>query len=549
MTITISLFGSSISEAYYFVQCKSSGKVLDMKDNSMNNGGYAIQYNHDNTDSQKWYFKSCGNGYYFLKNKRSGKYLDVKNNGTSAGSYCIQYHHDGTDSQKWKAVSCGNGYYYFKNKRSGLYLNIKQCSGNSGQYVWTWHYTQQHCQKFKLTPCGGGYNPPSNCSWTNSCFELNWLKNKKDNDPYTKICEYRKNGKIYFKISKCNSNQYYWYDCNGNTVNNCYGGQFVKCWYEGCNTPPANNCHWTSSCFELNWLKNKKDNDPYTKICEYRKNGKVYFKISKCNSSQYYWYDCNGNTVNNCYGGQFVKCWYEGCNTPPANNCQWTSSCFELQWLQYKKNNNPNTKICEYRKNGKIYFRISSCNTSYFHWYDCNGNTINGLYGAQFVKCWYEGCNTGGGNYPPGNGGFDGYYSFKCKNSGKALDMKDNSMHNGGYAIQHHWDGTNSQKWEVKSCGNGYYFIKNKRSGKYLDVKNNSTSAGGYIIQYHHDGTDSQKWKLVDCGNGYYYVKNKRSGLYLNVKNCQTNSGAYCQQWHYTQQHCQKWKIDKINYN
>jgi hypothetical protein len=92
------------------------------------------------------------------------------------------------------------------------------------------------------------------------------------------------------------------------------------------------------------------------------------------------------------------------------NYCQFSNPLQDLHWLKQLKQQHPNWQICEYKKNGKVYFKIFPCNITHYEilWYDCNGTKVCGhldhqqpcgvVSGAQFKKCWYTPCNGGGGN-------------------------------------------------------------------------------------------------------------------------------------------------------
>ncbi len=76
------------------------------------------------------------------------------------------------------------------------------------------------------------------------------------------------------------------------------------------------------------------------------------------------------------------------------NNCHFQNPLHDLPWLKHIKNSHSDYKICQYKKNGKIYFKVTKCNSSYTKWYDCHGQTCH-VSGAHFVKCW---CNPCGGH-------------------------------------------------------------------------------------------------------------------------------------------------------
>ena len=51
-------------------------------------------------------------------------------------------------------------------------------------------------------------------------------------------------------------------------------------------------------------------------------------------------------------------------------------------------------------------------------------------------------------------------------------------------AIQCKYSNRASQLWKFVETGDGYYFIINKNSGKYLEVADNSTADGATVGQW-----------------------------------------------------------------
>ncbi len=86
------------------------------------------------------------------------------------------------------------------------------------------------------------------------------------------------------------------------------------------------------------------------------------------------------------------------------------------------------------------------------------------------------------------------------KNSALALDIKDGSAEDGAVAIQSKENNIASQFWSLKSTSEGYYNIINNNSGKNLEVFNNSSELKAPIGQWGSTGYGCQEWKLVREG-------------------------------------------------
>lgn len=168
---------------------------------------------------------------------------------------------------EWCKGSSGDN--YLRNLTPGSYTLIVKIKDKCGQY---------HKIKKQITVVGIN---PDYCQFNNPLYDLYWLKNLKQQHSNWKIDEFRKNGKVYFRLYPCNVSHftYYWYDCNGNfkcshlnTSQPCgivYGAQHIKCWYNPCNGGGSSNtnCHWTS------YFQYPQNNQHFNHGC------KVYVKV------------------------------------------------------------------------------------------------------------------------------------------------------------------------------------------------------------------------------------------------------------------------------
>ena len=103
----------------------------------------------------------------------------------------------------------------------------------------------------------------------------------------------------------------------------------------------------------------------------------------------------------------------------------------------------------------------------------------------------------------------NGNYKIINNKSGLLLTVKDGSLNNNAYVVQHPDINQLSQEWiiEVESveevvfgglCSNAYnVVIKNAASGKVLDLRGSSFSDGAPFIQYDNCNSQNQKFLLV----------------------------------------------------
>jgi hypothetical protein len=134
---------------------------------------------------------------------------------------------------------------------------------------------------------------------------------------------------------------------------------------------------------------------------------------------------------------------------------------------------------------------------------------------------------------PASSGGstLDGTYQIANKNSGLALDTRNEATGQGALVDQATPNSSATQGWTLVSAGSGLYKIRNQASGLVLGISNMSTSDGGTALVWGDNGTSDHLWSLVPDGNGYYKIRNSNSGLLLGVQNMSTSSGAQVLQW------------------
>jgi hypothetical protein len=128
------------------------------------------------------------------------------------------------------------------------------------------------------------------------------------------------------------------------------------------------------------------------------------------------------------------------------------------------------------------------------------GSTTAGAYVRQ--------ANNTGATYQQWNvtpvdariGGDFSYFTIKAVNSGKALDVYNWSLDNGGnIAI---WDDTKgaNQQWYLEYAEDGWFYIRSRHSALCLDVLNASTANGANIVQWEKNGKINQQWRLIPAG-------------------------------------------------
>jgi alpha-tubulin suppressor-like RCC1 family protein len=122
-------------------------------------------------------------------------------------------------------------------------------------------------------------------------------------------------------------------------------------------------------------------------------------------------------------------------------------------------------------------------------------------------------------------------YRILSRVSDKVLQIKEGAVSDGAQIYQADFSSINpSQMWQFKKTADGKYTITSKNSGKLIDVQDNTAAGycaeGTIIQQFTADGTGSQKWRFVSQTDGSIKIVNDNCNKYLRVENSSTASGA-----------------------
>ena len=121
---------------------------LDIENSSHNNEANFQIYKINYSDAQKFFFSKCGD-YYYIICKCSGKVIDVKHSGKSEGTNIWQYELNRTHSQQWKIKK--EKYWKFYSRVNGLCLDLKKSGTYNGNNIHCWSDNGTNAQKFIVT--------------------------------------------------------------------------------------------------------------------------------------------------------------------------------------------------------------------------------------------------------------------------------------------------------------------------------------------------------------------------------------------------------------
>lgn len=143
----------SFSSGYYYIKCKNSGKYLDVKDGSMENGAtlqiwerYPMHQNqvfrivHDDT----------GVGGYKIIAWQSKKVIEVRDSSNDDGADIAQWDDCNLLTQRWKIIFNSDGSVSFRNKNSKKYMDVYGNYTSNGTTIQQYRKNNTTAQKFYL---------------------------------------------------------------------------------------------------------------------------------------------------------------------------------------------------------------------------------------------------------------------------------------------------------------------------------------------------------------------------------------------------------------
>jgi hypothetical protein len=155
-----------------------------------------------------------------------------------------------------------------------------------------------------------------------------------------------------------------------------------------------------------------------------------------------------------------------------------------------------------------------------------------------------SGGGGGGGGYrPEGRTIHSG--AIINRQSGKGLDVVNQSRRDGANIQQWEYANQSNQNWDVIDIGNGEVAIINQNSGLALTIQGGRENNGANIVQRRWNNSPQQRWRLQSAGDRYNAIINGYTGKCLDVAGQSRDNGANVQQWEYANQDNQKWRFGR----
>ena len=133
---------------YYIISSINFNYCLDIENSSENNEANLQIYKINYSDAQKFSFTKSGE-YYYIVCKCSGKVIDVKYSGKSEGTNIFQYELNRSHAQQWKIKK--GLFWTFYSRVNGLCLDLKYSETYNGNNIHCWSDNDSKAQKFFVT--------------------------------------------------------------------------------------------------------------------------------------------------------------------------------------------------------------------------------------------------------------------------------------------------------------------------------------------------------------------------------------------------------------
>ncbi len=139
-----------VTEGIYYLESKSSGKIIEIADALTTNGANVQQGTYADLPNQQFEITKETETRYTLKAEHSDKHVEVAFAGQAPGTNVRQNSENQGSEQAWSFEDAGNGYVYIISKANGLYLDVANASNQDGANIQVWTANNNDAQKWKL---------------------------------------------------------------------------------------------------------------------------------------------------------------------------------------------------------------------------------------------------------------------------------------------------------------------------------------------------------------------------------------------------------------
>ena len=153
--LLFSLNGHCLTDGFYKLTVKHSGKALTVKGGSTADAQNVVQYTYSGAEHQKWYIEKTSDTNpetYMMISAKSQKVADVQLSSTLNAASLLQYHYNGNNNQRYILEDAGSGYFKIKAKHSGKVLDVQLASKSDNANVVQYSSGTGDNQKWMPTP-------------------------------------------------------------------------------------------------------------------------------------------------------------------------------------------------------------------------------------------------------------------------------------------------------------------------------------------------------------------------------------------------------------
>lgn len=126
---------SIVSGGTYIIRNRRTDRVMDVADNSQNNGAIIQQWEPTGGDNQRWIIEDEGEGQYKITAVHSNKVLDLTDGSLQDGTGVQQFDSFDNVNQRWELVPIANNFFEVVSVRSGKALQISNGNATLGAPV------------------------------------------------------------------------------------------------------------------------------------------------------------------------------------------------------------------------------------------------------------------------------------------------------------------------------------------------------------------------------------------------------------------------------
>ncbi len=142
--------GDIVLGGIYKISNKNSGKVLDVRNSSLQNGARIQQWDFFGSDNQLWRIEASGTDSYKITSVNSNKVLDVVDASIGDRARIQQWEDFGSANQQWQIEPFEDGFFEIISVNSGKALDILRGQTSNGADVIQFGRNASDSQKWTL---------------------------------------------------------------------------------------------------------------------------------------------------------------------------------------------------------------------------------------------------------------------------------------------------------------------------------------------------------------------------------------------------------------